>query len=84
MWAGRSCASWVESVAAWCLGVGGHSGGDDDGDGDHGGSGDARGPITEAGRCDGGVMATTRGSTHNAGAGTTAEQGRTWAALWGG
>jgi len=48
--AGRSGASCAASVAAWCLGVGGHSGDDDDGNGDNGGGGsDVRSRIAKVG-----------------------------------
>jgi len=49
--AGHSGASCAASVAAWCLGVGGHSGDDGDGNGDNGGSSgsDARGRIAKVG-----------------------------------
>ena len=59
MWAfareGCSSESWAASIAALCLGVGGHSGGGDDCDGDNGSGGDARGCIAGVGQCNGDV-----------------------------
>jgi len=45
--AGHNCTSWAASVAAWHLGVGGHSGNGDDGGG---GGGNVRDCIDEVRR----------------------------------
>ena len=39
VWAGHNSASGAVSIAAWCLGVGGHNGNSNDGDDGDGNSG---------------------------------------------